>query len=776
MPPYETRAEQDEIDMKHLFSVLARYRISVVIITLSALLAASWYAYTRPSVYTASTLLKITSKQQGYYEDFLYVTSNGLNQDIQDEIVVLTSYPIVKKAVSRLQLGIRYFVKRKGRTVELYRHAPFRIVHEKISPELYGKAFELHPVDAERYRLVLREKKGMIAPLKSLVGLGKTKPSIHYDRVHRYGETVHTPNFSFVIEKTADIHDTYYFTVVPHEAMAGYVKQSLSASPVAKNSRIVSLRVADYVPERAALIANTIADTYIRHTLEQKNQSAKKQLHFIDMQLEAINKKLQHSADKLQKYKAMNVVVDLSEKSKRLSERLAHLESEHYKNSMLADRIRRVLHTLERNENGLRPYDIDIPVTDIEGIAPIVSQLRKALEQYETLSVNYTPNYPGIQKLLRQIGFLKRSLLHALKEKYRQLSDEIKRLQKQIDDTRKELRSIPEQEQEIEALSRHFLVNEKIYSYLLEKRAETAILASSTISNVTVVEKAQTPAVPTKPKRKLIVLVGFVLGLLVGIIQAFVRDFFNTTIHSPKDVEELTDIPVYAKLPYKDKKHAGFYNEAMRTLWINLSFVAPEKKTKIIAVTSDISQEGKTFTVANLAKTIARSTDKRIVVIDMDMRKPSLHEMFGITEVSDGVSTYLAGTSSANDVLLNPSEETNLFIIPAGPKAPNPTKLIMSERFETFLKELSRRFEYILIDTSPIGLVSDALKIMQYADLTLFIVRMNFSQKEYLLHLEQLKQKETGDIGLVLNAVTRAGSYYSDYIYKHYYMTDEREA
>jgi capsular exopolysaccharide synthesis family protein len=771
MASNERALSDEEWDVKYLFSILYHYRKSIVAVTIVATLIAAWSAYFRPSVYTARALLKITSQQQGYYEDFLYITPNGHTYDIDDELVVITSKPIIQDAVDRLELGTRYFTIKHWKEKELYEAAPFRVRYDKIDPRLYGKPFEVQPIDDKRYRLILRDRSGILSRIKRIFSDRNDSFPFRYDKTHAFGEKVETPFFSFVLRKHGKFTEpSYFFTIVPDESMSAYVRGALSAAKFSKNSRIVKLRVADYVPKRAALIANAVADAYIRYTLKLKNQSAKKQLHFIDMQLEAINKKLRSSAEKLQKYKAMNVVIDLSAKSKQLSDQLAELESTIYKKESLSNRIETVLSKLRDSKKGLHTYDIDIPFTDIPGIEAIASQLRTVLERYETLSVNYTENYPGIKKLLRQITFLKHSLRRALEEKKAQLAAETKHLRKQIERLREALRAIPEQEQEIEALSRHFLVNEKIYSYLLEKRAETAILASSTISDAKVVEKASPPSVPTSPKRDVIVLIGAILGFIVALIQAFVRDMLDTKIHTPGQVEELTTIPVYGRLPFKTEKYSGIYREAMRTLWINLSFITPKRHAKIITLTSDISQEGKTFTAANLARTIASTTEKQVLLIDMDMRKPSLHKLFEEASREKGISTLLSGVTSIEETIRPLSDIPNLHIIPGGPKAPNPTKLIMSSAFERLLHTLNERYDYILIDTSPIGLVADALKIMEYSDITLFIVRMELSKKEYLKRLEALKSRTDYEIGLVLNGITDKRSYhYDDYVYKNYY-------
>jgi capsular exopolysaccharide synthesis family protein len=339
-----------------------------------------------------------------------------------------------------------------------------------------------------------------------------------------------------------------------------------------------------------------------------------------------------------------------------------------------------------------------------------------------------------------------------------------------IDKYNNELKSIPKQEQQLEALSRHFMVNEKIYSYLLEKRAETAILAASTISNTKVVEWATASYIPIKPKRKLIILVGLILGLILGIAQALLRDMLDNKLHTQEDVENTTDLPIYASLPNLKKSTRGLYSEDIRSLLINLSFVKSHSRAQIVSFTSTISGEGKTFTIRNLADIIVKTTDKKILLIDCDMRKPSLHKYYKIESNAKGLSNYLAQHCCIDDVIYN-IDDSNLDLLPGGIKAPNPTKLIFSDIFDNLIAELSQKYDYILIDTSPVGLVADSIKIMRYSDLSLFLVRMNFTTKDYLTHIQKLQKQYSLDLGLVINDLEfEKKSYYGyKYEYTDYY-------
>lgn len=760
-PPYE-----DELDFQKVLSVGYRYQYSIIIIALISVCIAAYVAYFKPSVYEAQALLKVTSERQGYYEDFLMVTPMGTNSDVQDEMVVLKSRPIAQKALQKINIGTRYFTKTRFKTVELYKHSPFTVTYRDLDKSLYGRAFRIDPIDKNRFRLRIQPPLGLWQSIISLFQTETTDGT--HDRIYRYGETIHTQRFTLTVNRISKLEKKpYWFTIVPNDMMTDFIQSGIDASTYSKYGNIIALKFYDTVPQRAAEILNRVIDAYIEQGLELKSEGAKKQLYFIDMQLNAINKTLKGSAEKLQEYKATNIVVDLSSKAQITSSKLSELESKLYELNMQLDIVESMYTQLTTQEDS-----VIFNVNAVEGGTPTVnallSRIQDAMAKYATLSVNYTEQHPGIVKLKREISFLKRTLKKALQSNIKTLKKQKNRLLEAIEEQKERLKTVPEQEQQLEQLTRHFMVNEKIYSYLLEKRAETAILASSTISNSRVVEKATPPSSPIRPKRRLIVLIGLIIGLILGILQAAIRHLLDNTVKHTDDIEQNTLIPLYGTLPLiKSDKTKPVYIEAIRSLWVNLSFVKAPKEAKVIAVTSTVSGEGKTFTIYHLSKVIAKSSNRRVVVVDMDMRRSTLHEKFSITNDQHGSSTLLAGRTTLHKAVKR-TEYENLDIITSGPKAPNPTKLIMSNAFKTLIETLSKEYHYVLIDTPPIGIVSDALQIMHHTDISLFMLKADYSKKEFLSTVEKLSRYEKLNIGIVLNGIDYTKSYYH-YGYKSAY-------
>ena len=743
----------EEINIKEIVSTVLRYKKSIIAIVLVATLIAAYKAYFSPSIYKATSLLKVTTDRNQNSGDFMDASIGaGVNQ-LESELVVFKSYNIAKKALEKLNIGTRYFTKNRLRTVELYKDSPFVVNSRFLVRDLYGTKFKLKPVDKNHFRLIVE-----------IAG----KKNINYDKVHKFSEKIDTEWFSLSVQKLYALGDREYsFTIVPNEKMVDFIRSRVSARLMIKNGNILNISFFDTVPMRAKEIVNRITEAYIENSLDIKSESARKQLYFIDRQLEAIDKALKGSADKLQKYKATNIVVDLSSKAQMTASKLGELESQLYETNMQIDVMEGILNHIKSHKD-ISSINMDYSQQSNPAISSLLEEIQKAIAKYATLSVNYTEKHPEIIVAKRQIESLKKSLSDALTSNLRTLKNRKSKLLSIISRQRIALKSLPEQEQELGQLTRNFMVNEKIYSFLLEKRAATAIIESSTISNSRIVDPARTPGSPIKPRRAWMILMGFGLGLLLGIGQALLRMYLDDSIKTQEDVEKLTDIPLYGVLPLiRSEKSAPYFREGIRGLWINLAFLKTDKPSKIVSVTSTVSGEGKTLTVYYLSRMIAKNGGKSVIAIDLDMRRATLHKKFGVDNSKTGMSTLLLNKCTLDEAITK-TEYENLDIITSGPPTSNPTGLIMSIVLESIIEKLSKKYDYIFLDTPPIGLVSDATKIMHISDITLFVVRTGKSTKEFIKDINKLNEKEGINIGIVLNGINYGAKY--EYGYKTDYI------
>ena len=769
--------DEDEIDIREIFSVLSKYKKSIILITLIATIIAASRAYFSPSIYQAHSLLKVSRKVHNY-GGLINTAMYPELSDAENELIVFKSYTVASRVLETLNIGTRYYTKNNFRTVELYKNSPFVVIYEFIAPELYGVSIKLIPISNTEFRLQIEAPYGI-----KLIDKFKTyfSPSndenhyIEYDKIHSFSETIKTEWFVLSIQKISQLDSQpYSFTIVPNSAMSDFVQNGISASTATKLGNMVTLSFSDTVPLRAKEIVNAVARAYIDENLAYESKSSHNQLAFIDRQLNAIDKALKSSSEKLQKYKATNIVVDLDSKANMTAVRLSQLETKLYEINMQVDIMESILNHIEVQKD-ISSINMDYSQNSNPAINSLLQEMQREIASYATLSANFTQEHPGIIAVKRKILSLKRSLKEALNSNLKTLKDRKIRLLSIIDKERGTMRSFPEQEQKLGQLTRHFMVNEKVYSFLLEKRAETAIEQSSTVSNTRIIDYARIPNFPIKPKRLLIVLVGFILGFILGVAQAFLRAFLDNSIKTSEDIEKLTQVPLYGIIPLqKTKKMIPYYQEAIRSLWINLAFMKTKNNSKLISITSAVSGEGKSFTLYHLSRMIAKNGDKSVIVLDLDMRRASLHKYFDLDNTKGGMSSLLADRCTLDEAILA-TEYDNLNVITSGPKTSNPTGLIMSLVLESIIDKLSQKYDYIFLDTPPIGLVSDATKIMYLSDITLFILKADSSTKEFIKEINHLNEKEEVNMGIVLNGVDYGKKYGIGYKsdYMDGYLTKE---
>ncbi len=307
--------------------------------------------------------------------------------------------------------------------------------------------------------------------------------------------------------------------------------------------------------------------------------------------------------------------------------------------------------------------------------------------------------------------------------------------------------SLPEEERELTQLNRTFMFNEKIYEYLLQKRAETAIIESSTVSGIRIVDDALTGGIAVQPNRALIIMMGLIIGLILGILQAFIRHFLANTIQTINDLESHTTLPLYSVLPlFKEKK--SLYEDALRVLLTRLEFNA--EKPKVITITSSVQGEGRTMTALELAKVISQS-GKKVVILDLDMRASRVNQKLAMANGA-GMSTLLTGQNSFEEVLRK--IDTNMDVVVAGPVPANPYELIMSQRLQLLLEELRGLYDYIILESPPVGLVADALVLMRLSDLNLIVFKATYSKKDFIKSTNRfVHEHQLHNVGLILNGL-----------------------
>ena len=743
-----------EIDLKEFFTAIKRFKYMILFVTLLAVMLAGAYAYFTPKMYETSSLIEVNSEGAQAQPDILSLATGGGTSSLDNEIEIIQSRKIVLDALKNLSLGTRYYTVEKFKTIELYKNSPFIVSADLLTEKAKKVKFKLIPVSKETFNLVIEPswKEKIISFVKSYFSLDEKKDEpIIYERTHKYGEQIETPWFSIIVQKIFEPkNEKYYFTIRPNDEMMEYVQKNLKVESASTRGSMITVSFEDRVSLRAKDILDAIIDTYINETLKLKTESEQKKLQFIDTQLASISKTLQASASKLQQFKATHVVTSVGEKATMTAGKLSELQSQLYEIDMRLGVLQNILQYTKTHKD-IKGIDIDVAQQLSPMINSLILKLQEAYEMRETLLTSFTELHPDVVKVTKQLRSLKASLEEALKSAIRNLQNRKQMLLDIIAENEQKLKQLPEQERQLAKLTRSFMVNEKIYSYLLQKRAETAIAASSTLPRARVVDEPYIPKKPSKPVTQLIIAVGFLIGLIVSVIIALFRHSMDDTIKSSHDIEKLTHLPLYGAIPFlSGRKNLSTFHEALRVVRTNLEFLQNTGKSKLITITSTIPKEGKTTISTELAKIIAKS-GKRVIIVDLDMRQSKVHKMYNLPN-KEGLSTLLAGKNTLKEVIQKTSED-NLYVITSGPKPPDPSELLMSEEFRKLVERLLNEYDYVLLDSPPIGLVTDAMIAMRMSDINLVVVRAEYSKKDFIKNINRFVKEHEIKVGIVLNGL-----------------------
>jgi len=751
--------ETDEIDLGEVFGVIKRFKYSIISITFIVAVLAAVFAYFSPNIYSSNTTVYVKGEKGSTTADFMSMALGEQSNNVDNEIEIIKSTHVISKALENLNLDTRYFTKHNLRTVELYQNSPFIVTTKYISEKATGTMFHLEPIDDNTFKLTLSPslKTSIIYKIKSLFSTVPAEQTpIYYQKSCKYGEDILTPWFNINVQKIYTLENkSYTFSIASNQDMVEFVKSSLSVSTISKLATIIKLSLQDDVPQRAMDVLNAITSAYIEEELFYKKKSSEKTLKFLDAQIAVIYKSLKKSATNLEQYKTKNQVVNLTGKASLSADKLADLQTQLYALNIKENVYKNIATYIKENKD-LSGISLGSSSTNDNvdtAINAIILKIQKDTLLRNSLLVDYTELHPDVLKVTKNLQSLKHSLSKAIHATLRNIANSKKTLNETIEKYTNAIQELPQQEREITELQRDFEANEHIYSFLQEKRAETAIVQSSTVSETRIIDTASKPDKPVKPKRALIVIVGLVLGMIFGIFLAFLRNFLDDTVKTVEDIESHTDIPLYGAVPLLDPKSKNNqpYEEALRVIRTNLEFLYESDKSKLVTITSSIPTEGKTTLATEMAKIIAKS-HKKVIVLDLDMRRGRVHEKFNLSN-QKGMSTFLANKHTFMEVIQQ-TEFENVNVITAGPVPPNPSELIMTKRMTELVEDLMKKYDYVLLDTPPIGLVTDAMMLMKISDLNIFVMRADYSKKDFIKNINRFVQEhKLNNPGMVLNGV-----------------------
>ncbi len=743
--------EMGEVDIKEVLKTLKRHKLFIFFITLLSTLIFAAYAYYTPNLYQADTVVEIGAEKKAgaQKEDILSMALGGGKVNLDTEMGILMSRKLAMDTLKKVNLSHRYYaIEGFKRPVELYEDVPFEIIMTKG----YNLVFTLTPLDSKRYRLETEGKEN-------------NGSSWSFNKIVQYNKEIKDDHFTFTL-LVNDVKNLsapkYKFMVFDIYKTMEYMHQNISIEQMTELSSLLKIVYRDTVPQRTKDVADALADSYIAHAIASKTAEASSILEFIDQQLAEIDSGLKESENELEKYKQSISTVSLTFKAEGVIEKLSEYETElkkiEIKKKMLDTIYQKVQAGSDIETLSVAGLDLD------ESLGKLISKLQDALLERRPLLQQYTSAHRKVQSINRVIAQLKKMIRINIKALKANIDQRAQLLAKNVEDQKDMLEALPESERKLGRLQRNFTVNEKVYSFLLEKRASAVIAKAGTISANSVLDRALLPKQPVEPKRKVIVASGFILGLILAVLIVLLREYLDTRIKDEEDLKKLTSIPLLGSIPsfsgsegkakvLEAPKSAA--SEAFRALRTNLTFLSQTEESMVIVSTSTISGEGKTTLSINLGAVMSL-TGKRTVIVDLDMRKPQLHKRLQLSNIK-GMSSVLAKREKLSDVIqhINNAEYAGLDFISSGPIPPNPSELIEGAMMDEVIRELKEQYDIIFFDTPPVGLVTDALLLLPKADVSIYVVRSAYSEKEFLNNVERIVEEyKIKGLGIVLNDVS----------------------
>ena len=775
--------EEQSIDIKQLIYTFLDHWYLFAICVLVALVAGFLINRYSANVYqTTGTVLIKEDRSTFDATSIMTNMSYGNYQNVDNEIAILKSYSLTDRVIRKMNLEVTYMEKGRIAASELYKVSPFTVEIDRSVPQAVDLVYN---ISLEEDKITLHASAEHLCKYDFL--LSKTIEShpeiIDVTNVCKQGEWVDNGYNRFCIV----LNDNHNPKVDKNRKLSFWLNSysslnkqmsSFSVSPTSKQSSVLSITKNGENKQKIVDFVNTLMVEYVSRGLEKKNMVSENTIEFIDSELTGIQASLSESERELKDFRTRNDLMNLDLQANQV-----------YTNLRALDKERSEMAVNVKIYKKLQDY-IRVQIDDPENLAapstmgindPLLNQLARDLvslsQTKATQSLTLTEQNPQIVKLNEQIVTTKKALLENVNNLVENAEMSLKEIDRRINSLESESRLLPGKQQQLINYQRDFDFNDDTYKYLMQRRAEAQILkASNTPDNEIIDEARLERTYKVSPRTSMNYLIAFILGLLIPALYLFLKDFFNVSINDRKDVEKLTHYPIIGQVAQaSDKNPLVVINspkspiaESFRSIRTNIEFLTQGKAKSTILVTGDMQSIGKTFNSINIASIYALY-GKKTVLLGFDMRKPRLFQEFGLTN-NVGLSSYLSNKESLENIIQCSSQIPNLDIITSGPLPPNPAELIASEKTNELFTLLKESYDYIIIDTPPIGLVTDSLLLMRHTDVNLFVVRQGVTNKNIFGNIiKDLEEREL-PISIIINGVETGKSYgYGKYSYGYGY-------
>lgn len=788
----QCETEDEKIDIQQLLFKYIIHWPWFVGAVLVCLIGAWIYLRMATPVYNISaTVLIKDDKKGGNTGSMVGLEELGLSglisssQNIDNELEVLRSKTLVKEVINLLNLYVSYTDEDGFPSKNMYKTSPVLVSltpqeAEKLTDPmvvemaLYGEGgLEVNVTVGDKEYQKLFEKLPAVFPMdEGTLAFFQSPDSLSLKKD--------------TMEASSNIRHITAKIKLPMKVARAYC-ENLKIEPTSKTTSVAVISLKNSSLQRGQDFINQLLEMYNRNTNNDKNEIAQKTAEFIDERINIISKELGSTEANLENFKRNAGITDLTSEAQIALTGNAEYEKKRVENRTQISLIEDLRKYIRGNEYEVLPGNIGL---QDPGLVATIERYNEMLVERKRLLRTSTENNPTIINLDTSIRAMKSNVQATLDGSLKGLLITKADLEREASRFSRRISDAPGQERQFVSIARQQEIKAGLYLMLLQKREENAIALAATANNAKIIDEAIADDIPVSPKRRMIYLIALVLGIGIPVGIIYLIGLTKFKLEGRADVEKLTTIPIVGDIPLTDEKNekdgsiAVFENqnnlmsETFRNIRTNLQFMLQNDK-KVILVTSTVSGEGKSFISANLAISLSL-LGKKVVIVGLDIRKPGLNKVFRLSTKEKGITLYLANPETDLMSLVQPSDiNQNLYILPGGTVPPNPTELLARDGLDKAIEILKKSFDYVVLDTAPVGMVTDTLLIGRVADLSVYVCRADYTHKvEYTLINELAEEKKLPNLCTVINGVDlkrrKYGYYYGYGKYGKYYGYGKR--
>ena len=787
---YENNMNELDEEKVNYQELLFRYIIHwpwFVASVLICLIGAWGYLYFQIPVYQVSASIIIKDDKKGGNSGSADLENLGLGgvitsaQSIDNEIEVLRSKTILKEVVNNLELYITYYDEDEFPRQEMYKTSP-------VVVNLTAQEADKLP-NAALIDMKLASDGGLDVNLK--VGLNEYNkrfdklPAVFPTNVGTFGFTLRDSLSNGQVEGQKDVRHISAVVSQPFGVAKGY-QWALTIAPTSKATSVATVSLVNTNIRRGQDFINKLMEMYNRNTNNDKNEVAEKTREFINERIKIIDEELGNTEEKLETFKRNAGLTDISSDAQLAVSGNAEYEKKRVENGTQINLVRDLAKYINNPLNEYEVLPSNIGLTD-NGLTTQLERYNELVIERKRLLRTSTENNPMIINLDMSIRAMRANVKTAIDGTLQGLLIVKADLDREASRFSRRISDAPGQERQYVSIARQQEIKAGLYLMLLQKREENAITLAATANNAKIIDEPAAEGGPVSPKPKMIYMIAFVLGVGLPIGVIFLIGLTKFKIEGRGDVEKLTRLPIVGDVPLTAEKTGSItvfenqnnlMSETFRNVRTNLQFMLGNGQ-KVILVTSTVSGEGKSFISANLAVSLSL-LGKKVVIVGLDIRKPGLNKVFNIARKEHGITQYLSNSEKNLMDLVQASDVSkSLYILPGGTVPPNPTELLARDGLDKAIETLKKNFDYVILDTAPVGMVTDTLLIGRVADLSVYVCRADYTRKdEFTLINELAENNKLPNLCTVINGLDlqqkKYGYYYGYGKYGKYYGYGKR--